>query len=357
VKEVAQTGVAQAALQVALYALEDIRHPLGFSKAKEVLKPLARKAGVSPNAFTRKVLDEARRWTEGVLDGFWEALGVASPPAEVAEALKERGRVKLWCPWGRKGPLGTVSAFVQVSSGDRYLRKELDLPLPGPACPKTFVLHAHAGRVEVDIPPRFFARKERALFRTRDPRRINKTLGEVAPLRPLLEAMGLPGLEEALEALAGLKNGEIRQKGPYLLVRKGRLRALKRGSYFDNPALDAAFLVGERVVLAYENGVEVALKGIFSAGSLLLEEASIRWGNEIAHLETASWVSTDALSEIAPSHLFRTFLSWDVEKGFPGRSSEMKVLIAELASDQDPLEALKDEDFLRRVWLSHLARF
>lgn len=215
-------------------------------------QPIVERAGVSPNAFTRKALDEARRWTERVLDGFWEALGITTPPAEVAEALKERGRVRLRCPWGRKAPLGTVSAFVQVRSGDRYLRKELDLPLPGYACPKTFVLWAHAGRAEGDIPPRFFARKKRALFRTRDPRRTSKTLGEVAPLRPLLEAMDLPGLEEALEALAGLKNGETQQKGPYLLVRKGRLRVLKQGSYFDNPALDAVFLAGERVVLAYE---------------------------------------------------------------------------------------------------------
>jgi hypothetical protein len=70
-KEITQADMAQveAALQVALYALEDIPRPLGFSEAKEGLKPLARKVGVSPKAFTRRVLDEARRWTEGVLDG------------------------------------------------------------------------------------------------------------------------------------------------------------------------------------------------------------------------------------------------------------------------------------------------
>jgi len=356
-KELAQADVSQAALQVALDALGEIPRPLGFSQTKEALKPLARAVGLSPKAFTRKVLEEARRWTEGVLDGFWEALGISSPPAEVAEALEGRGQVRLWCPWGRKAPLGTFSALLRTRSGDRYLHKQLDLPLPDRACPKTSVLWAHIGRVEVKIPPRLFVRKERALFRTKDPRGIRKTLGEIALLRPLFEAMGLPDLEEALEDLTSLKNGEIRQRGPYLLARKERLRALKRGSYFDNPALEGAFLVGERVVLAHENGVEVALKGKLSEASLFLEEASIRWGDEVAQLETANWVFADALSDFAPAHLFRTFLNWDVENGSPGRSSGMKALIAELASNEDPLEVLKDKELPRRLWLGHLASF
>jgi hypothetical protein len=367
-KEVGQqVDATQVALQVALDVLEDISRPLDFLEAERVLKPLARKVGVPPEAFTRKVLDEARKWTEGVLDGFWEALGISSPPAEVVEALKEGGLVRLWCPWGRKGPLGVVSVFAKVGSGDRFLRADLDLPFPDRACPKDFVFWAHAGRVEASIPPRFFARSGRVIFHTRAPRVIRKTLGEVAPLRPLFDAMGLPNLKEALEHLAGLKDGEIRQKGPYLLARKGRRRVLKRGSYFDDPALEASFLVGERVVLTYENGVEVTLKGMLTEARLFLEEASIRWGSEVVQLDKVNSTSTYALSKFAPAHLLKSSLDWThffnttslsfVGSGSPRCSPRMRTLIAELASEENPLEALKDKDFFRRVQLSHLAHF
>jgi hypothetical protein len=366
-----QVDATQVALQLALDVLEDISRsrPLDFSEAERVLKPLAREMGVSPEAFTRKVLDEARRWTEGVLDGFWEALGFSSPPAEVAEVLKEGGLVKLWCPWGRKGPLGVVSVFAKVGSGDGFLRQDLDLPFPDRACPSAFVLWAHAGRAEANIPPRFFARKERVLFHTRAPRVIRKTLGEVAPLRPLFEAMGLPDLEGALEDLAGLKDGEIRKKGPYLLARKARRRVLKRGSYFDDPtpALEANFLLGGRVLLAYENGVEVTLKGILSEARLFLEEASIRWGDEVVQLDKVNPTSAYALDDFAPVHLFKSSLDWThflnatslriAGSGSPRCSPRMRALIAELTTEEDPLKALKDKDFFRRVQLSHLAHF
>jgi hypothetical protein len=366
-KEAAQPDVAQAAFLAALDALEDITRPLDFLEAQRVLKPLAQKVGVSPEVFTGKVLEEARRWTEGVLEGFWEALGISSPPTEVAEVLKKGGLVRLWCPWGRKGPLGVVSVFAKVGSGDRFLRNDLDLPFPDRACPSAFVLWAHTGRVEVNIPPRFFARRGRVLFHTRAPRIIRKALGEVAPLRPLFEAMGLPNLEEALEDLAGLRDGEIRQKGPYLLARKGRRRVLKQRSYFDDPALEASFLVGERVVLTYEDGVEVALKGILSEARVFLEEASIGWGHEVVQLDKVNPTSTYALDDLAPVHLFKSCLDWthflntaslrSVGTGSPRCSPRMRALIAELASEKNPLEALKDKDFFRRVQLSHLAHF
>jgi hypothetical protein len=72
----------------------------------------------------------------------------------------------------------------------------------------------------VGIYPRLFARKGRVLFRTQDPRGIKKTLEEVRPLRPLFAALDLADLEAALEALSRLKDGEVRQEGPYVLARK-----------------------------------------------------------------------------------------------------------------------------------------
>jgi hypothetical protein len=342
----------KTALEEALDVLEEFSRPPTPSQAREALKPIARKAGVPSKTFTRRALEEARKWTEGVLEGFWEALGVPSPPAKVGETLRKGGKVRMWCPWGRKAPLGNLT----VETNEKDTLSYQDLPLSDRSCPRTFLLEAHAGRVEVRIPPRLFARKGRALFRARDPRGIKKALEEVRPLRPLFEAMGLPDLEEALAALAKLKDGEIRQEGAYTLARKKTLRVLKRGSYFTDPLLDGAFLMGERVVLAYENGVEVVLRGTFSNHLLSLKEASIRWGDEVAQLEEADWAVVNVFSKAAPAFLLRTLLGWEAEKVFPKRSPRMKALIAELAASEDPFKTLEDKDLPRRAALRRLSR-
>jgi hypothetical protein len=342
----------EAALEEALEVLEDSPRPLTPSQAREALKPVARKAGVPRKTLTKRALEEARKWTEGVLEGFWKALGVPSPPAEVGEALREGGKVRLWCPWGKRAPLGKLTVEANKKGTFTYL----DLPLSGRSCPRTFILEAHAGRVEVGIYPRLFARKGRALFRAQDPRGIKKTLEEVRPLRPLFEALGLPDLEEALEALSRLKDGEVRQEGPYVLAREKTLRVLKRGGRSADPLLEGAFLLGERVVLAHENGVEVVLRGTFSKRLLSLKEASIRWGEEVVELEEVDFAIVNALDKNSLSFLLRTLLEWNVEKAFPKRSPRMEALIVELARSEDPLEALKDKELPRRVALRELSQ-
>jgi hypothetical protein len=340
-------------LQEALDVLEEFPRPLTPSQVKEALKQVARKAGVPRKTFTRKVLDEARRWTEGVLDGFWEALGISSPPAEVEETLRKGGKVRLWYPWGRRTPLGKLT--VETSKKDTL--SYLDLPLSDRFCPRTFLLEAHAGRVEVGISPRLFARKGRALFRTRDPRGIKKTLEEVKSLRPLFATLNLADLEGALEALSRLKDGEIRQEGPYVLTRKERFRVLKKGIYFADPLLEGMFLLGERVVLAYGNGLEVVLRGSFSNRLLSLREASIRWGDEVVQLEETDFAIVNVFGKNAPSFLLQTLLGWNAEKVFPKRSPRMEALIAQLAEAEDPLEVPKDPEFFRRLHLRILSNF
>jgi len=347
------TKVVEAALEEALDILEGFPRPLPPPQAREALKPIARKAGVPRKTLTRRALDEARKWTEGVLDGFWEALGISSPPAEVGETLRKGGKVRLWCPWGRRAPLGRLTVEINEKGALTYL----DLPLSDRFCPRTFLLEAHAGRVEVGISPRLFARKGQAFFRTRDPRGIKKTLEEARLLRPLFVALGLADLEGALDALLRLGDGQKRQERPYTLARKGRLRVLKRGSYFGDPLLDGAFLLEERVVLTYENGVKVVLRGSFSNRLLSLREASIQWEEEVAQLEKADWVVVNALDKTAPSFLLRTLLGWEVGKVSPRRSPRMKALIAELAEVEDPLEAPKDPEFFRRLHLRLLSDF
>jgi hypothetical protein len=109
------------------------------------------------------------------------------------------------------------------------------------------------------------------------------------------------------------------------------------------------------VVLAHENGVEVVLRGTFSKRLLSLKEATIRWGEEVVELEEVDFAVVNAFNKTAPSSLLRTLLGWNAEKAFPKRSPRMKALIAELATAEDPLEALKDKDLPRRATLRALS--
>jgi hypothetical protein len=236
-----------------------------------------------------------------------------------------------------------------------HLRR-LSFPIVGYQPSEAFLLEAHAGRVEVRVAPKLLARKARAFLRTLDGRGVEKALEEVRGLRPLFLALDLGDLEGALKALSRLKDGEVRQEGPYVLARKGRLSALMRGSYFGDPLLDGAFLLGRRVTLVHENGVEVSLRGAFSDSGLRLREASVRWKDEVIRLETVDWKEEDLLDETLPASLLSLFLHWELKKGSPNYSPKMRALIAELATAENPLEALKDKELHRRVTLRALSR-
>jgi len=342
----------EAAVHKVLKALESSSLPPTPAYAWHIFEGPAREIGVDPKVLRKAALKEARRWTEGVLDRLWEALGIPPLTPLVRKALGWGQRIRVRCPWQRGTPQG--EALVEVEGITRLTRTSL--PITGYQPSSAFLLEAHAGRVRVTTAPKLFARKGRAFLRTLDGRGVEKALKEVRALRPLFLALDLGDLEEALEALSGLRDGEVRQEGAYVLARKGRLRALMRGTYFGTPLLDGAFLLGRRVTLAHENGVEVSLRAVFSNSGLRLEEASVRWGDEFVQLETAKWKEKDFLDETLTARLFSRSVWWELEKGSPGRSPKMRGLIAELAASEDPLEALKDKELPRRAALRGLSR-
>ncbi len=342
----------KTAIQKALKALEDHDLPPTLAYAWEVFEDVAEETGIDPKALGKAALKEARRWTERVLDGLWEALRTPPPTSPVRKALGWGQRIRVYCPWQQGTPQGEV---LVETRGRGYIR-HLPLPISGYQPSEAFFVKAQAGRVEVRVAPKLLARKGRAFLRTQDERGVEKALEEVRGLRPLFLALDLGDLEEALEALSRLGDGEVRREGAYVLARKGRLSALMRGSYFGDPLLDGAFLLGRRVTFTYADGVEISLKGVFSDSGLQLEEASVRWRDEVVLWKKAEWEEKDLLDETLPLRIFQSFL-WSKLKGEPpGRSPKMRALIAELAEAEDPLEALKDKDLPRRAALRGLSQ-
>ena len=347
-----EKALREEVVQKVLEALENRSLPPTPAYAWHIFEGPAREIGVDPKVLRKVALKEARKWTEGVLDAFWKVLGIPPPTSLVRRALGWGQRIRVRCPWQGRTPQG--EALVEVEGMSRV--RCLSFPIIGYQPSEAFLLQAHAGRVEVRVVPKLLVRKGRAFLRTLDRGGVEKALKEVRALRPLFLALDLGDLEGALKALSRLKDGEVRQEDPYVLARKGRLSALMRGSYFGDPLLDGAFLMGKRVTLVHENGVEVNLRAAFSDSGLRLEEASVRWGEELVQLETAKWREKDPLDETLPAHLFSRSVWWELKRGSPGHSPKMRGLIAELAAREDPLEALKDEDLPRRAALRELSR-
>jgi hypothetical protein len=303
--------------------------------------------------FAERVLEEARRRTREALEGLWRTLGIPSPPPGVEKTLHEGGWVELWHPDVRRNATsGRERGLLRLEG-----RGEIEiLPLPS-SFKGFFAFRARSGRVEVKLSPWFFARRGRAYFRTFDPQEVERVLEEVGILRPLFEAIDLPDLEEALNVLRGLEDGEARMHGRYFLAREGRFRALRRGSLLGSPSLDKAFLKGERVVLPYPQGVEVALQGTFPGHEMGLEEMEVRWGGEAARFGKELKGSWNALDERHLASLVRQALRWGQRT--PGHllSPKMNALIEELGESEDPFQALETEDFFRRAYMRALSGF
>jgi hypothetical protein len=342
----------KTAIQKVLKALEDSSLPPTPAYAWHIFEGPAREIGVDPKVLRKAALEEAKKWTEGVLDRLCKVLGIPPPTSLVRKALGWGQRIRVRCPRQRGAPRGEALVEVEGMSHVRHL----SFPIVGYQPSEAFLLEAHAGRVEVRVAPKLLARKGRAFLRTLDGRGVEKALKEVRALRPLFLALDLGDLEGALKALSRLRDGEVWQEGRYVLVRRGRLRVLMRGTYFGDPLLDGAFLLGRRVTLAYENGVKVSLRAVFSDSGLRLEEASVRWGDEFVRLETAKWKEKDLLDETLPAHLFSRSVWWELKKGSPGHSLKMRGLIAELATSEDPFKTLGDKELPRRASLRGLSQ-
>jgi len=315
--------------------------------------------GEDPEGVAKKVLAVAQERVRKAVSGLLESLGSADSRARsvLERALLTGRHVEVWCSLSPPEPalgLAKRAAVVQVQG-----RKDL-LVLPPPK--EDFLRAVLAGNKAGEVAAHFgvlsglSVREGGALFRDRGLENVRGALRAARSFRPLFAAWGLGDLEEALEALAGLKDGEVRQEGPYVLVREGDLFALRRGRLFGSLALERAFLTGnEEVSFSLSEELEIAFTTEFSWSSARVGGLRVRWGEETAQYPWA-YPYVDVLDGDAPRLLVRKTLEEWLKRpsGLP-ESPRMRAVIEELAQSDDPLEAPKDPEFFRRARLRAVA--
>jgi hypothetical protein len=324
-----------------LEALEEGSYLPTEAGVRRVLEDLGVEEGEVPEGFIGKVLEEARRTTEEALRALWELLG-AELPRQVREALAEGNWVKAWL----------TGADWEVLSVELQ-EKGLAMRYPtGQRLPLGFKLEARAGRVKVRL-SELRARKERAYLGTTRPEEVQRALEDVKALRPLFRALGLADLEPALGLLQAMGDGEIRHEGPYLLFRSGDLRVLRRGSLLGDPERDRELLLGGETKLALATGVEVVFRRRPWDSDIGPLEVEIRWQGDPVRL-WFSLAGTQLDRHPVPRALARGL--WiDRERAAAALPPRARALVRELKWTRNPLEALGDEAFLRRVTLRALS--
>ncbi len=289
---------------------------------------------------------------EKVLEALWKVFSVSTPATEVEEAVRRGHGVTVWHPARERNVVVYVrKRGTPLWEGPTFLSSDRPEPLTRmPSVSAEF----EGGKATVKIGSDLFLGEGRAYFRGHYLEEA-MTAEEAGSLTPLFAALGLEDLEEALAALAGLEDGEARQEGRYALAREGSLRTLWRGELFGDWTLDTAFLLGKPTRLHFREGVRVVLWGHFHGKMLGLEQASVRWGNEMA------FVAGGGLRVICPA-LEGPLLPRLLRKAFAemarneGLSAPLAALVEEAAREEDPAKALSAEEFFRRVRMRALSR-
>jgi hypothetical protein len=354
-------GMEEAVRRTLLALREDPDpHPLTLERAERAVREAVPEEE-DPEAVAKEVLAVVQGRVRKAVFGLLESLGSADSRARrvLERALLSGRHVEVWCssvPAEPRAELGKRAAVVQVQG-----RKEpLVLPPPREDCPRAVLAGNKVGEVAAHfgILSGLSAREGRALFRDRGLENVRGALGVAKAFRPLFRAWGLGDLEEALGALAGLKDGEARTEGPYVLVREGDLFALRRGRLFGSLALERAFLTGgEELSFSLPEELEIAFTAEFSWSSVRVGTLRLRWGEETARYPWA-YPYVEATDEGAPGLLVRrTLEEWLKRPSELPESPRMRALIGELAHSKDPLEAPNDPGFFRRVRLRAVGLF
>jgi len=316
--------------------------------------------------IARRALEKAYAQVIGVIEALRGDLGLSVPDSEwegfvqeIQETLTDGCRVEVKCPFVRIGRPERRAVFWfcnrRTTTWKRWEQRHF--PLSTPPLSQDFGVAAQAGRVEVWREDSLMARRDRAFLHANGLDGVKRALQEVRRLPSLFSALGLSDLEEALSALSELEEGEVRVVGPYTLTRERNIRILRRGSLFGDPETDALFLRAKPVALAFSPDLHITLKlrGLFgSKGRVTLEDLTIRWMGEAARFDGEEVWRYGSSKNLIQALVGETLKRW-LER--PPSSPRMQALIEELAQSEDFLEALKGEEFFRRVHLRALSKF
>ena len=287
---------------------------------------------------------EREKHALAAVEGLWLALWKSPPPCEVVRALEsgEVVRVKRF-----HSQRSAQEVVVEIGWKERRFHFQADGTL------KAFSLMATRQGVLLEIlPDLLIARRGRVFVEARSLSELEEVSEGVKILGPLLSSLDLGGLEEALEALATLEDGEARREGPYVLVRKGGSRVLAQGALFGDLTLDCEFVAGREITVSHPRGVAIGLKSDLRGGWMRIREGYIRWGDEVCQFYCTG--ASHFVNESSLRELLRCGLLGALSRT---ESLRMRALIEELLEGGDPLEALKEEDFVERVKMNLLAKF
>jgi hypothetical protein len=315
----------ETALQKVLKVLEENphRYPSTLEGVESALRDLAPRLAVDPKAFAEKALDEAHRRTIEALDALWGALGLPSRPPEVEKVLREGGSLEVRRSWAE----GEAFLWLVDKAGGNA---SFALAISGYQPLDDFYFKARTGWLEVKTTPGLFAKREGVFLHT-NPDGVEIALGEVRGLRPLFTSLGLLDLDGALDALAKLRDGEVRMEGEYLLAKRGDRAVLRRGLLTGEPLLDADLLLGEEVRLFSPQGIEVVLKGNVSERWISLDEVRIQLGEEVVYLDRARVSAGNLLDEDPISPLIYRGLAWEMVMREDDISPRMRAFIEALS--------------------------
>jgi hypothetical protein len=335
-------------------------HPLTLERAERAVREVVQEEE-DPGAVAKEVLAVVQGRVRKTVSGLLESLGSSDPRARrvLERALLSGRRVKIWCSrLAREFPSEPAKwvAVVQVQGREDHLV----LSLPKEDFPEMVLAENKAGEVAAhfEIRTELSAREGGAFFRDRERMNIGKARRLVSSFHPLFAAWGLQDLEEALKTLEGLREREVRQEGPYVLVREGDLFVLRRRRLFDSLALERAFLVGgEKLSFSYPGELEIAFTTERLWNSVEMRTLRLRWGKETARCLGAC-ARVEATEEDAAGLLIRrTLEEWLKRPSELPESVRMRALIGELAQSEDPLEVPNEPGFFERVRLRAVALF
>jgi hypothetical protein len=333
---------------------------LSLREVERIVRDQGLVSGDDPKAIAalaKEALSEARNRIREVLEGIRESLGLSLPlPPRLAKILENGYSLVLVTPHNLPGHVQIEAEWDEV-----FLRT----PSPIEIWPPAALVGSKGGDVAFNagMPYTVFARRGRVSFYSPDHENTKRAHKVVKAFRPLFRVLGLEDLEEAFEALTTLKDGEARMEGAYVLARRGERWALRRGSVFGNPLLDKAFLLGEEdSVFSYPEGLKIAFRTSPVAHKVQIKALKVQWGEETASYYPSQYrgpaPEAEVIAEGLPGTLIQVGLrEWLGKPMRPKYSPRMEALLRELGESEDPLEAPKSEEFLRKVHLQALAKF
>ncbi len=322
--------------------LEDEARPFTLEEVERALEKC--NLDVDAQSLAKEVVEEGARRTLESLSGLWKMLGV-SPVWEVEAALRQGGSLQAVCLNWRDG------TWVSMAINQRH-DLSFSYPFPEYQGPKGFVLHAWAGKVELNTYTGIYASRGRAFFSACEVENIGEALEDAKALRPLFESMKITGLDKAIEELASLGDGETRMTGEYLLARSGDIFALRRGGVLGDVALDGALLTQRGVTLTFPGDVELSFKVEWLPGRASIHYLRTRWGEDEVSFLGEYQVPGDILSKDPLTPALRERVRCElktIELGkalVPERydlcSPKMLAFLRAFAEHEEPLRALAE---------------